>query len=221
MPGPQPTTAGFAAARPGEARAFPLVVLVAVLLPGALASPAAAQATLRSDLGGPAGYGTGVLPATDDGQSLSVDVRAAFRDGLCLFGRTDSRLFVNNNGSVSVGGAVGGFSTTPFPTTRVPMIAPLWTDVDTRGVAADTPPQGAQNRVYVDVRATGVVVTWANVGPFDSRVDVRNDFQLELRNVTSARDYDVVFRYARIQWLQADSKKVLGGTYKPVVVLKA
>jgi uncharacterized protein (DUF1501 family) len=37
--------------------------------------------------------------------------------------------------------------------------------------------------------------------------------------------YKIDFRsvYAGVldQWLQADSKKVLGGTYKPVVVLKA
>ncbi len=59
------------------------------------------MAALIGGLGGPAGFGEGVLERTDDGSSALIDLTTVFPDGLYFYGTAYKGLFVNANGSVS------------------------------------------------------------------------------------------------------------------------
>ena len=63
----------------------------------------------RTWTGGPADFGSEVLPANDDGSSSVVDITPAFPDGLRFFTATHRSLFVNNNGNVTFGGPLSQF----------------------------------------------------------------------------------------------------------------
>ena len=176
----------------------------------ALARPAHAGggASLISDLGGPAGFGTGFLDYNDDSSSSAIDVSHAFPRGLRYFGGTYHSIYVNNNGNITFRGAVGQFTPTAFPIADQPMIAPFWADVDTRGGG-----RPGRNGVYWDVREGQVTVTWHNVGYFSSHNDLENSFQIVLRGGPDMDDgqFEVEFRYARCQWVTGDASGGSGG----------
>ncbi len=166
------------------------------------AASASAQATLINGLGGPAGFGTGVLAANDDGSSTVINLASAFPAGLNFFGTTHSSIYVNNNGNVTFAGPVGAYTPTAFPIASQPMIAPWWGDVDTRVALT-----GGQNLVYWDVRPGRFIATWYNVGYYDSHVDRLNAFQVILTDASAsgaAGDFDVEFRYNRCLWTTGD-----------------
>ncbi len=168
-------------------------------------SSAALAAPLLQGLGGPAGFGTGNLPANDDGSSDAIDVHRAFPDGLQFFGSSFTELWVNNNGNISFGGSNGTFTPQAFPVASLRMIAPWWGDVDTRGGGAPS-----RNGVYWSITPGQFVATWHNVGYFSSHDDLQNDFQLILSAAgPGVGDFDVEFRYNRCEWTTGDAS---GGT---------
>ena len=167
---------------------------------------------LLNDMGGPVGYGAGVLAANDDSSSASIPIAAAFGSGgVSFFGTSQTAMFVNNNGNITFRGAVGTFTPTAFPIASQPMIAAWWGDVDTRGTVS-TPMGG--NLVYWDVRPGRVTITWYMVGYYSSRVDRLNDFQIVLYDRSAERvagDFDVEFRYNRCTWTTGDASGGAGG----------
>ncbi len=184
-------------------------VALALLVVTAIAPRVArAQAALINGLGGPAGFGSGVLLPNDDASSGAISLSAYDLGGLCFFGRTHTTLYVNNNGHVSFGAPVAAFTPAAFPVTAAPMIAPWWADVDTRGTAVGTPPE---NRVYWSVATGRLVVTWFRVGYYAAHVDRRNSFQLVITRVTGSSDYDVEFRYNELAWTTGDASGGMGG----------
>ncbi len=193
---------------------FPRCVLVALvglcLASAAFARPVSAQAgPLLTGLGGEAGFGTGVLEYNDDGSSAEIDLRPAFPSGLDYFGQRFTSFYVNNNGSVTFGQAVGLYTPEPFPLAGTRMIAPFWGDVDTRGGG-----RPARNGVYWDIRPGRVVVTWHQVGYYNSHDDHQNTFQLVIES-NEVLDLDhiwrVEFRYARCEWTTGDASGGAGG----------
>jgi Nidogen-like len=103
-----------------------------------------------------------------------------------------------SNGNVTFNSTLGTF--TPFGITgaSIPIIAPFFADVDTRGA-------GSQPVTY----GTGVVdgrnafgVNWANVGYFPSATDKLNNFQLVLvdRSDIGSGNFDIEFNYDQVQW---------------------
>lgn len=172
---------------------------MAIVAPSARGS---AQATLDATLGGPVGFGGGVLAGNDDGFVGPIDLSAAFPLGLNFFGATHTTIFVNNNGNVTFNAGVGAYTPTPFPVAAQPMIAAWWGDVDTRVALA-----GGQNLVYYDVRAGRFTATYYNVGYYDSHTVPLNAFQIILTDasaVGAAGDFDVEFRYNMCNWLYGD-----------------
>lgn len=173
-------------------------------------SGAHAQAPLIGGLGGPAGFGTGVMARTDDGASAAIPVTSALPDGLFFAGTTWTDIYVNNNGNVSFGGPIFGVVPFALPRTSRPMIAPYYADVDTR----PTLPSG-RNLVYWSVELGRVVVTYYDVGYYASHVDRLNSFQLILTPATSAGasagDFDVELRYNRCEWTTGDATGGSGG----------
>ena len=86
--------------------------LLVLLNAGALA----AQAPLVVGLGGAADLGEGSLAPNDDGSSTFIDLTAAFPVGLRFYGNVYPGVYVNNNGNISFGAALGSFT----PTARLP-----------------------------------------------------------------------------------------------------
>lgn len=173
-------------------------VLLAALALVCAPRPASAQAELVTGLGGEAGFGTGVLEGNDDGSSSEIDITPAFPNGLPYFGQTYRSIYVNNNGSITFGGATGTFTPMRFPLTGNRMIAPFWADVDTR-----TGGRPARNGVYWDVRPGQLVVTWYRVGFYPNDDSLQNTFQLIITsNATLDQDdlWRVELRYQRLQW---------------------
>ncbi len=159
---------------------------------------------LRSGFGGPAGYGALVMQPNDDGSSSRLNLPFSVN----FFGASYSNFWANNNGNISFSNSISTFTPSPFPVASQPMIAPYWGDVDTRGAGA----------VYVAApNADSVVVTWNNVGYYNSRSDRINDFQLTLLNRpdTGAGNFDIEFRYRQLQWTTGNASggsNGLGGT---------
>jgi MYXO-CTERM domain-containing protein len=172
------------------------------------ALPAHAQAPLLGGFGGPAGYGSNVLGANDDGSSAELDLNSAFPGGLRFYGGPYTTFWVNNNGNITFAGPVISFTPTPFPIAARPMIAPYWADVDTRGSSTR-----GDNRVYWHLQPGRLIVTWHDVGYFAQHDNLRMDFQLIVTNPLScgSGDFDVQFRYNRCEWTTGDVSGGSGG----------
>ena len=178
----------------------------------AIAPSLALAAPLRSDLGGPAGFGTNNFPGNDDfswpgATPSAIDISSAFPSGLRFFGTTYHSLYLNNNGNITFGGPLGEYTPMPFPIASQPMIAPFWADVDTRGGGVPN-----RNAVYWTTQSGLFVATWHNVGYFSSHDDLSNDFQLILTAAgPGPGDFDVEFRYNQCQWTTGDASSGHGG----------
>jgi MYXO-CTERM domain-containing protein len=166
--------------------------------------------TLNNNLGGPVGFGMNSLPGNDDGSTAVINLAPAFPNGLHFFGHTYMQAYLNNNGNISFGGAYYQFTAQSFPLSGTafpyPMIAPYWTDIDTRASA-----QQYHNLLWWDLRAGQLTATWYDVGYFDAKYDHRMSFQMIIRNSTGCGtgDFDVEFRYNTCGFTTGD---VSGGT---------
>ncbi|MGE0789857.1 MAG: nidogen-like domain-containing protein [Sandaracinaceae bacterium] len=172
-------------------------------------SAVSAQGELMTGLGGEAGFGEGHLDYNDDGSTSEIDMRSAFPNGLEYFGQRFHTVFVNNNGSVTFGGATGTFTPQRFPVSGNRMIAPFWADVDTRGGG-----RPSRNGVYYDLSPGQMVVTWHNVGFYPNDNSRENSFQLIIMsNPTLDEDnlWKVQFRYNRCEWTTGGASGGSGG----------
>ena len=187
----------------------------AVLAAGvALCAVAPARAVdLLSGFGGPRDYGTEFLFRNDDQSTNEI----ALPFSIDFFGQQYNSFYVNNNGNVTFGSALGNYTPEAFPLSGggeeglsgIPIIAPYWADVDT---GAD--PGDDSNLAWVfSPNANTVVVTWDNVGYYSQHNDKRNDFQLVLRNraETGVGNFDIDFRYRKLEWTTGDASGGDGG----------
>lgn len=139
------------------------------------------------------------LGPTDDGSSAAVSLGIGGPGGIDFLGTTATAVFVNNNGSVTFGSALGGFIPDGLETgVGVPIIAPFFADVDTTGPGSGVATYG---NLSVSGR-TAFAVDWLNVGFYPGETDKLNSFQLVLidRSDTGAGNFDIEFNYDRIQW---------------------
>lgn len=173
---------------------------------GMMAMSPAGAAPLLGGFGGDAGYGELAMVRNDDGSSNRLNLPFSVN----FFGSSYNSFFVNNNGNVTFNGGVSQYTPTPFPVSSQPMIAPFWGDVDTRCTTC-----GA---VYIAEGQTSrpndtVVVTWNNVGYYPSNSTKTNNFQLVLRDRsdTGAGNFDIDFRYDRLEWTTGDASGGSGG----------
>jgi MYXO-CTERM domain-containing protein len=187
------------------------LISASILLASLLVAPTAHAVPLLGGFGGPAGYGTGVLPGNDDGSSSAIDLRSAFPDGLRFFGGPYTQFWVNNNGNITFSGPVFNFTPMRFPIAARPMIAPYWADVDTRNRSGLANPN--ENLVYWHLEPGRLIVTWYNVGYFSNHNERRMNFQLVITNTLDcgSGDFDVEFRYDRCEWTTGDASGGSGG----------
>ena len=179
------------------------------------------MADLISGLGGSEGFGENFLDRNDDGSTLSIDVSSVFPNGLTFFGNTYDDLYVNNNGNVTFEGSLGTFTPFGIPGSTIPIIAPFFADVDTRGGEVNPTPGGTSqgsNLAWYDLdEANGrFTVTYDDVGYFGVHTDLLNAFQLILKDASddpgrSPGDFDIEFRYEVTEWTTGDASGGVGG----------
>ena len=136
----------------------------------------------------------------DDGSTALITLPFSF----CFYGTLLTQLYINNNGNVSFGAPYTTFTGAPFPNTNFVMVAPFWSDVDTRGVGSGL--------VYYKLTASHLIVQWENVGYFNAHVDKRNSFQLVLSDGNDPiirQGKNVSFCYKNMEWTTGDAS---GGT---------
>jgi hypothetical protein len=187
------------------------ILLASSVLSTVFAAGSAQAIDLRTGLGGPAGFGQLAMLPNDDSSSNQLDLPFA----LNFFGNNYSSFFVNNNGNISFNAAVGAFTPDPFPVSSQPMIAPYWGDVDTRCETCGSVyvAAGRVNLPDSSPNFDSVTVTWNNVGYYSSSSDKTNNFQLTLidRSGTGAGNFDIEFRYDRLQWTTGSASGGSGG----------
>jgi hypothetical protein len=162
------------------------------------------MANLINGLGGATGFGENFLERNDDRFTGFIDVTSVFESGLNFFGTNYTGFYINNNGNITFGSGLSTF--TPFAingNTAQPIIAPFFTDIDTRAGAVTASPNGTStgsNLLYYDLDPVGnaVTVSWDDVGEFSNGI-VPNAFQLRLVD-TGSSNFSIEFRYEDIQW---------------------
>ena len=176
---------------------------------------------LVGGMGGAAGFGETALARTDDGSSAAIDITPVFgAGGLNFFGTAFTRLWVNNNGNITLNAASSTFTPTAINAgANNPIIAAFWADVDTRGGAASATPGGTStgsNQVHYDLDTANRVftATWDDVGYFNRKTNKLNAFQIQLLDETGG-DFTIILRYEAVTWTTGDfsgGSNGLGGT---------
>lgn len=141
----------------------------AALLSALVAVPA--QAALYT-----ASFGTMQSAPSDCDDCSTGLVSFGAGQSLDFFGNTYGGLFVSSNGYVTFGAGASSFTPQPLNTQTIrPMIAGLFTDLDSRSDTAST--------VWVNDSVLGqLVVTWSQMGHFSRDYSVRSTFQLVIRS---------------------------------------
>ena len=139
-----------------------------------------------------------ILP-TDEGSSSLIRLPFLFE----FYGKQYNTMYVNNNGNVTFGAPQSTYL--PVGTQQsVPMLAPFWSDVDTRVGAGQVDFLQSVNP------ATGhpfVQIDWVGVGYANQHRDLRNTYSLYIEDDPAG---DVVaFSYVGLQWTTGDRD---GGT---------
>ncbi|MBL8771294.1 MAG: hypothetical protein JNK30_07910 [Phenylobacterium sp.] len=175
--------------------------------------------SLVTGLGGPAGFGEGVLGRNDDSSTGAINITSVFgAGGLNFFGTNHTSLFVNNNGNITFGNPLGQYIGAPIGAggLNVPIIAAYWFDIDTRGGVDNPSPGGTStgsNLVYYDLDTTNRIftATWDDVGYFSGQIGNPNAFQIRLIDVGGG-DFDIEFIYEHINQSTSATNDSFGET---------
>jgi hypothetical protein len=150
-----------------------------------------------------------------------------------FFGSTYSNLGLANNGLVSFGGAQVVSQPTALPASNIPMLAPFWSDADTRCAACGNTLWRAQHsgsaldtaqsivRAHGGLAGSGFtatnvfVATWDHVGSYPEQTTTTNTFQLVLVSDSFFNRTFAIFNYTDggINWLlgQASDRLPVAG----------
>lgn len=147
---------------------------------------------------------TGGVPRSDDpirNDDAYFEVALGFN--FSLFGNTYSSVYVNTNGNLTFGSGLSEYIPTgPLGANR-PIISPWFGDVDTRNAGSGL--------VYVRTDVPNqLIVTWDNVGYYDTRADATNSFQLVLRGDDYAvpnGEGSVGFWWGNMGWEATDTSR--------------
>ncbi|HET8949381.1 MAG TPA: nidogen-like domain-containing protein [Solirubrobacteraceae bacterium] len=176
------------------------LVVLTLLAALAAAAPASAAPGVVQDL---PGCRTAQLPANDDDSTEAVPLGFT----ATMFDRTFSEVFVNNNGNVTVNGALSEFTPFDFRETGDPIIAPFFADVDTSGDASGLVNYG-QVADYGGHKAFCVI--WDHVGYYNGHDDKTNTFQLIIVD-RGVDGIDIVANYDSITWETGDASDGTNG----------
>ncbi|MES2737686.1 MAG: nidogen-like domain-containing protein [Verrucomicrobiota bacterium] len=136
----------------------------------------------------------GNLGHIDDSPSKQVP----FGFTINMFGTNYSNCYVNNNGNITFDAALPSFSPSNIATLGVKIIAPYWSDVDTRPAASGVVSYGQGT---VNGRAAWAA-TWDHVGYYSQGTDKLNTYQVVIinRSDLAVGAFDIEFNYDSIQY---------------------
>jgi hypothetical protein len=151
------------------------------------------------------GFEDSTLARNDDGSTCagtppSVTGRQVLGFTANFFGHEYARACVNNNGNVTFQQGLSTYTPFGLGATTVPIVAPFFADVDTRGTTNGAQPTRYGPGTVGDHPAFGA--TWRNVGYYNSHTEHLNTFQVVLigREDTGAGNFDIEFNYDRVVW---------------------
>jgi hypothetical protein len=128
----------------------------------------------------------------DDGFRGPID----FGYTLPFFGTNYTQFFANNNGNISFNNGIAAFVPSGPTGSAEPVISPWFGDVDTRGEASGV------LHLRNDI-SNETILTWDNVGRYNSQDDQLNSFQLVVRGpnyVIPAGEGSIGFFYKNMPW---------------------
>lgn len=120
-----------------------------------------------------------------------------------FFSNTYNSLFINNNGNVSFNEGISAFIPSGPTGAEQPIISPFFGDVDTR--------HSDSGVVHYNLTADQLIVTWDNVGWYDSHGTPTNSFQLVLRSdgyTVPVGEGLIGFFYETMGWAATDTNDV-------------
>ncbi len=140
-------------------------------------------------------FGTELAAPSDCDDCFAGPIAFPGGQSLTYFGATYSGLFVGSNGYVTFGQGAANYVAQPLDSQTIgPMVAGLFTDLDSRNDAA--------SRVFVNAQTPGqIIVTWVDMGHFSVDYRVRSTFQLVIRSnqfAVPANEGRLGFFYSRI-----------------------
>jgi len=149
------------------------------------------------------GFDLDSLPPNDDNSTDLVDIGFDVN----FFGETYNQLYVNNNGNVTFDSPLSTFTPFDLTATSSKIIAPHFSDVDTRTIGTVTYGIG-----QIDGR-NAFAVKWNVVGYYSNADDKTNTYQLALidRSDIAPGDFDIEFNYDQIQWETGNASDGTGG----------
>lgn len=151
------------------------------------------------------GFRNNSVARNDDGSSGLTSLGFPIN----LFGKYRAAAFVNNNGNITFDSPLSTFTPFGLRRTEREIIAPFFSDVDTRPLGSKLVTYG--NDIVGGRRAFGV--NWVDVGYYAQHTDKTNSFQLVLieRADQGPGDFDIEFNYARIAWETGDASGGVNG----------
>ncbi len=138
----------------------------------------------------------------DDWSTVAIMIPFTF----CFYGDPVTKIFINNNGNVSIGKPITRFLGELLSSNLNNIIAPFWADVDTRGLNSGL--------VYYKITSTHMIVEWDKVGYFGVHDDKLNTFQLIISDGSDpiiASGQNVSFCYKDMQWTTGDASEGISG----------
>ncbi len=145
--------------------------------------------------------GPAILDRDDDGSTDALPIGFT----VPFYGTSYGDFYVNTNGNVSFKGPLAQYTPSGFPQGS-PMIAPFWADVDTRN------PLSGQVHLERGTSPRGnafVQVDWSDVGYFDEKADLLDDFTLYIEDDPAGPV--VAFIYRSMGWTTGDASGGEGG----------
>ncbi|XP_012271445.1 nidogen-2 isoform X2 [Orussus abietinus] len=161
--------------------------------------------------------GSASLEADPDGQLRSAET--VLKTPVVFYDKVYNTLFVNGNGVISFVRAMQRFFNIAFPLDE-PVIAPLYTHVDTRGSGMVF--WGETDNPDILARAGGIVrsafkdtdyfepthvflATWVNVGYYREKSDKVNTYQAAIISNGTHSYVELLYPEGGIQWIQGES----------------
>ncbi|XP_012540615.1 nidogen isoform X3 [Monomorium pharaonis] len=192
------------------------VLLGSLALALALIAPFTAALSKR-DLYQYVGSGSNVLET--DSNRMLISAEAVLKTPIVFYDKIYNSIFVNGNGVLSFARAMQRFFNIAFPLDD-PVIAPLYTHVDTR--ASGTIYWSETDSPEVLARAGGLIrsafknatnfvpthvflATWMDVGYYNERNDKVNTYQVAISSNGTHSFVELLYPENGIQWIQGES----------------
>jgi PKD repeat protein len=190
-----------------RAKLYPLFIL---LLLHAVAAQAGAIRNLSgftNTVFGPNDDGTYPVIGPENGIPSGTPVAVPIGFSLNFYGDIFNSLYLNNNGNVTFGAALGDYTPYGLTNTETEVIAPFFADVDTRVGNVVT----FGNDTVNGHPAFGV--NWIGVGYYHEKTDKLDSFQMVLidRSDRNPGDFDIEFNYDQVQWETGDASGGVDG----------